>query len=150
TEYDLESGKQRTYRFQFPRNLQLHTFPTLLSPDGKTFAELNDPGTLTLWNATDGTVLHSLQPTGVAYTAVSFPPGGKSIVVGDDTHTIRIFDLATGKEQRSFRIFDGNVVYRMAISPDGKWLVTAGGKRGKNPPVWPRDRFFRLWDFEKG
>jgi RNA polymerase sigma factor (sigma-70 family) len=150
TEYDLESGKQRTYRFEFPRDQQSHTLPTLLSPDGKTFSELNDQGTLTLWNATDGTVLHSLQPSGGAYTAVTFPPGGRSIIVGDDTHTIRVFDLATGKEQRSFGILDGNVVYRMAISSDGKWLVAAGGKRGKNPPVWPRDRFFRLWDFEKG
>jgi RNA polymerase sigma factor (sigma-70 family) len=150
TEYDLETGKQRTYGVEFPRDQQGHTVPTLLSQDGKTFSELNDQGTLTLWNATDGTVLHSLQPTGGAYTAVSFPPGGKSVVVGDDSHTIRVFDLATGKERRSFGIFDGNVVSRMAISPDGKWLVTAGGQRAKNPPVWPHDRFFRLWDFGKG
>jgi RNA polymerase sigma factor (sigma-70 family) len=150
TEYDLEAGTQRTYHFEFPRDQQGHTLPTLLSPDGKTFSELNDRGTLTLWNAVDGTVLHSLQPTGGAYTAVCFPRGGKNVVVGDDTHTIRVFALATGKEQRSFGIFDGNVVYRMAISPDGRWLVTAGGQRAKNPPVWPHDRFFRLWDFEKG
>jgi RNA polymerase sigma factor (sigma-70 family) len=150
TEYDLDTGKERTYRMEFPGDGRAHTVPTLLSPDGKTFSELNDPGTLTLWNATNGTILHSLQPTGGAYTAVSFLPGGKSVAVGDDTHTIRVFDLATGKEQRSFGIFDGNVVYRMAISPDGKWLATAGGQSGINPPVWPRDRFFRLWDFKKG
>jgi RNA polymerase sigma factor (sigma-70 family) len=149
-EYDLEGGETRTYRLHFPRDRDAHTLPNILSPDGKIFAELNHQGTLSVWNADDGTVLHSFVPSGGKYTAVAFPPDGTTIVVGDDSHTIHFFDLATGKEQRSFGFFEGSVVARMAISPDGKWLVTAGGKKGKNPPVWPHEPFIRLWDLRKG
>src|SRR5205823_5162872 len=107
-------------------------------------------GALTLWNAAEGTVTHHLRPPGGAYTALTFPPDNKTILVGDNTHTFRLFDLATGKEQRSFGLLDGNVVARMAISPDGKWLVTASGKKGNNAPVWPHDRSVRLWNLDEG
>jgi WD40 repeat protein len=82
---------------------------------------------------------------------LTFSPDSKTIVVGDNGHTIRVFDLATGKEQRSFGPLEGNVVGRMAISPDGKWLVTAGGKKeGRQPPISQHDHFLRLWDLQKG
>jgi RNA polymerase sigma factor (sigma-70 family) len=150
-EHDIAGGTERSYRIEFPRDTRdAHGLPPYLSPDGKTYAELNHSGALTLWNAADGTFKHHLKPQGGAYTALAFPPDGKTILVGDDTHTFRLFDLATAKEQRSFGLLEGNVVARMAISPDGKWLATAGGKKGGNPLVWPHDRFLRIWNLKEG
>jgi RNA polymerase sigma factor (sigma-70 family) len=151
TEYDLESGQERTYRLNFPVGTDdAHALPTFMSPDGKTLAELNGRGKLTLWNASDGTVTHHLKPVGGAYTAVVFPPEDNTILVGDDTYTLRLFDLATGRELRSFGLPGGNAVTRMAVSGDGKWLVTASGKKGFNPDIWPHDRSVRLWNLQEG
>jgi RNA polymerase sigma factor (sigma-70 family) len=155
TEYDLENSKQRTYHLEFPRHevsQDPHGLPRFLSPDGRTYAELNDYGKLTLWDAAAGTVTHHLKPSGGLYTALAFPPGGKTVLVGDDSQTFRAFDLATGKEERSFGLLDGGAVAQMAISPNGKWLATIGG-RGKRGPVrdfLPHDRFLRLWDVGEG
>jgi WD40 repeat protein len=151
-EYDLESGKERTYGLEFPKDGGAHSTPTALSPDGKTFAELNMFGRIALWNAVEGTYTRMLEPSSQPYTAFAFTPDGKTIVVGDSAHTFRVFDLATGKESRTFGPLEGNVVVRMAISQDGKWLVTAGGKKAdvSQPPISKYDPFLRVWDLEKG
>jgi RNA polymerase sigma factor (sigma-70 family) len=149
TEYDLETGKQRTYSVESPRGLTSWSLPDLLSPDGKTFAEISHQGEIEFWNAVDGSVTHSLKPEGPAYTALVFAPDGKSVLVGDEQHTIRVFDLATAKEQRSFGIPNAQAVALMAVSPDGKWLVTAGAKKGfRSRPAC--DHFLRFWSLETG
>jgi RNA polymerase sigma factor (sigma-70 family) len=151
TEHEFARGRERTYRIQFPRDTRdAHGLPPYLSPDGKTYAGLTHQGALTLWNASSGDFTHYLKPQGGAYTAIAFPPGGKTILVGDDTHTFRVFDVATAKLQRSFGLLEGNVVALMALSPDGKWLATAGGKKGPNPSIWPHDCFIRLWNLSEG
>src|SRR5262249_30463729 len=151
SEFDLESGKKRAYRLDFPRGLQeAFSLPPFLSPDGKTHAGLGTSGTLVLWNAADGTVLHQFEPQGKPYTALAFPPDGKTVIAGDEGHTFRVFDVATGKEQRSFGIPNANAVAWMAVSPDGKWLATLGGQKGSNPGIWPYDRFVRLWKLGEG
>ncbi len=149
-EYDLRTGQERRVsRIEFPRDGGAHSVPSFLSPDGRTYAGLNDAGKLTLWNAADGSVTHSLAPAAGAFTALTFAPDGRTILAGDDHHGIHGIDRTTGKELRSFRT-EGNVVARMAVSPDGKWLVTTGGERGRNPVIWPYDRCLRLWDLTRG
>jgi RNA polymerase sigma factor (sigma-70 family) len=152
SEFDLESGKKRTYHLDFPRGLQEEAFglPPILSPDGKTHAGLGTSGTLVLWNTADGTVLHQFEPQGKAYTALVFPPDGKTVIAGDEGHTFRVFELATGKELRSFGIPNANAVARMAVSPDGKWLATLGGVKGSDNASVPHDRFVRLWKRGEG
>src|SRR5262249_30526491 len=152
TEYDLENGKERrAYHISTPRFLTPNGnhIPYILSPDGKTFADLNLEGAL-LWNAVDGTSTHHLVPNGATCTALAFSPDSKSVLLGTDGHKFHVYDRTTGKEERSFGLAEGNLVANMAISPDGKWLVTAGGQKGNNPPIWPRDRFVRLWNLQEG
>lgn len=149
-EYDLENGNERrSYPIEFPSDGEGHAMPHFMSPDGQALAELNDSGRITLWNAATGKVTHRLQAN-EPFAALIFSGDGKLLFTGDEHHTIRVFEVATGKEQRSFGIERGNVVALMALSPDGKWLATAGGQKAGNPRVWPHDRFVRLWDVEKG
>ena len=157
TENNLESGEERAYRLQLSESRDNSESPRadVLSPDGKTFAVVTRTGDLALWNAVDGTATHYLTPTIDVFTRLAFHPDGKSVVVGDDSHNIRIFDLATGNEQRTFGSTDGGAIYRMAISPNGKWLVSLAGKmHGKASGNWlqvgPLDSFLRLWNLEKG
>src|SRR5262249_37867129 len=124
---------------------------SILSPDGKVLAELNHAGLLTLWNAEDGSVLRSHKPPKGAFNALAFPPDGKGVLVGEDGHQFHLFDLKTGLPQQIFGIdAAASRVGQMAISPDGKWLATAGGRKAPNPSVWPHDRFLRLWDLKRG
>jgi RNA polymerase sigma factor (sigma-70 family) len=150
-EHDLESGKQRTYPLEFPRETEdAHGLPQAMSPDGKTFAELTHNGALTLWNAADGTFANYVKPQGGAYTAMAFHPDGKSLLVGDDGHNLRVFDLATCQERRSFGIHTNRAVAQAVVSPDGRWLATAGRDRNDRLQIGAHDRVFRLWDLKQG
>ena len=69
-----------------------------------------------------------------------FAPDSNTLFVGDDVHTIHVFDLASGKEQRSFGVANVKGVVRLAIAPDGNRLATVGGDNS----------FVRLWNVAKG
>jgi RNA polymerase sigma factor (sigma-70 family) len=151
TEHDLENGKERTYRIESPRTREdAYGGPRYLSPDGKMFAELSQRGGLFLWNAVKGTFTRYIKPQGVSFTALAFPPDGKTVVVGDDAHNFRILDRATGTELRSFGILNAHKVTKMAISPDGKWLAAVGVEKKADPMPRSLDRFLRLWDLKEG
>ncbi len=126
----------------------------LFSPDGKTCAEL--AGSIVLWNAADGAVLHALTLKEGTYTTLAFTPDSKSLIYGDDQNSLRVFDLKTGKEARSFGVANANVAANAkgngpsagvvikpacsTLSADGKNLATAGNGDG----------FIRIWDLVKG
>jgi WD40 repeat protein len=75
---------------------------------------------------------------GSAITALAYSKDGKSIyATGFDT-TVHVWDSASGKELRAFRVADIHVL-AMALSPDDKTLATAG-----------RDLQVRLWDAATG
>jgi RNA polymerase sigma factor (sigma-70 family) len=137
--YDFETGKERQkYRHDEILVRRLRARPRLLMPDGKTVAEVAQY--IHLWNITDGKLVKEFKLERGGYTAMVFPPGGKTVIGGDDANTIHVLDPATGKEIRSFGIANVNGVSLMAVSPDGKRLVTHS----------PSDGFLRLWNLEKG
>jgi RNA polymerase sigma factor (sigma-70 family) len=151
-EHDLRTGKKLpTSRLEFPPNTRSpHALPGFLSPDGKFLVELGHlpSGGLTLW-ADRGAFLRYLRPARGGYTALAFPPDGKHVLAGADDHNFDLIELKTGARLRSFGIAAAdNRVGRMAVSPDGKWLVTAGGRKAPNPSIWPHDNFVRLWDLK--
>jgi WD40 repeat protein len=70
-----------------------------------------------------------------------FLPDGRGLVTWGKDKTLRVWDLASGKELRSLELgedVDGNPDH-VAISPDGRWLLTAH-----------RDRTVRLRDLATG
>jgi WD40 repeat protein len=140
--------------------------PGVLLPGGNVIAE-GLKGGVVFWNMAagkEGTIAHRFkppegsstamppkqprQPGGPpvpkplewSYTAMALSADGKTLIVGDNKHTIRVFDVATEKELRSFGVANVKGVGAMAVSPDGKRLVT----------VASGDGFLRLWDLEKG
>ncbi|MCI0640158.1 MAG: sigma-70 family RNA polymerase sigma factor [Gemmataceae bacterium] len=155
-EYDLEDGFERPFRIEFPRNTNTaHGLPHHLSNDGKTYAQLTDAGMpkgggLVLWNGADGKFMHYVKLEGISFTAFAFAPDCKTIIVGDDTHNFRVFDIASAKELRSFGILGGNAVGHMAVSSDGKWLVTVCGQLRPGLINWADERFLRVWNLKDG
>ena len=62
-------------------------------------------------------------------TSLAFFPSGDSLVTTSDDGTIRIWDARTGKEIRRFEE-DGDSMFSVAVSPDGK-VLAYGGLDGK-------------------
>lgn len=151
TDYDLETGKQLQFgKIEFPSNTSDgHALPGLRSPDSKTYAEINYGGKLTLWDG-DGKFTHHVVPAQGKFIALDFTPDSRFAVIGDDSHCFHVFDLASGKLQRSFGQ-QGSAIVRVAISPDGKSLIAASAKAGSNvPPSWPHDRWLEIWNLKDG
>jgi WD40 repeat protein len=58
----------------------------------------------------------------------AFSPDGKTVATANDDQTIRLWDLETGKLQRSLA-GHGAGVWRVAYAPDGKTLAAIAGER---------------------
>ena len=65
---------------------------------------------------------------------VTFTPDGKWIISGADDHSVRVWEVATGRLIMGFDGHDGSV-QQLAVAPNGRSAFSAGG-----------DNFVYQWD----
>lgn len=69
---------------------------------------------------------------------MAFSPDGRWALSGSGDNTLKLWEVATGREVRAF---SGHTeeVWSVAISPDGRWALSGSG-----------DKTLKLWDFSRG
>ncbi len=113
------------------------------SPDGRTLAASGFDWTVRLWDLAAGrerAVLTMAIPdakvASPVISAVAFSPDGKTLAASSwGREEVWLWDLKTQK----VRAIVKHNPYRLAFSPDGKWLATGGG-----------DGSIKLWDAATG
>ncbi|MGD8383029.1 MAG: caspase family protein [Syntrophobacterales bacterium] len=71
-------------------------------------------------------------------TSVEFSPCGRYVLSGSKDKTVKLWDIATGREIRTFK-GHSDVVSSARFTPDGRYIVSSS---------W--DRSIRLWDIATG
>jgi WD40 repeat protein len=133
------AGSKAVHELKGPTSF---TCAVRFSPDGKTLAaagyEAGPGNAIYLYDVEKGAERARLpgHPTG-GVRRVAFTPDGARLVSGGFDGHVRVWDLATLKELRSFKV-EGGTVYSLSLSRDGKTLATAG-----------RDGL-KLWDLATG
>ena len=74
--------------------------------------------------------------------SVAFSPDSKTLASASGDKTIKLWEVATGKERATLQGHT-QAVLSVAFSPDGKTLASAGGSFGKPGEL-------KLWDVATG
>jgi RNA polymerase sigma factor (sigma-70 family) len=81
----------------------------------------------------------TLEGHSAAVNRLALPPDGKILASASDDSTVKVWDMATGKELAILKEPEGGGIRGVAFAPDGKTIATAGG-----------DKAVRLWDAARG
>ncbi len=134
--WDAETGR----RVGVP---QPHAYPVLalaFSPDGKTVVSGggrtrplgSDVGEVRLWDIATGKLLVGPQSLDTLIHSVAFRPDGRSLASGSRDGRIRIWDVG---HLRPIREWSRPMpVLALAYSPDGKLVITGGGRYEEKLP----------------
>jgi WD40 repeat protein len=102
-------------------------FATAFSPDGSLLAAAADRS-VTIW-ARDPSYHRVLERSGETYHGLAFSPDGRTLALGAEDGTIRLWEMPTARERAILR---GHTATPrgLAFSPDGKFLAS-GGQDGR-------------------
>jgi len=111
------------------------------SPDGLILASGGRGGgdPVKLWNTTDWSELRVLDShTYGGVHTIAFSPDGKTLASGNADNTIKLWDVASGRELRT-SANRSDWIHSIAVSPDARFLASGS-----------EDHSIKLWDLTTG
>ena len=113
-----------------------------VSADGRRIVSGHQDGTVRVWDADTGALLHRFGFDRCSVLAVACSPNDRQIAfVLSDTPVIQIWDLQTNQPIQRFIGHDKDVT-TIAFSSDGRLLLS--GSRDQTVPVWDADKGTQL------
>jgi len=94
------------------------------SPNGKCIASASADGTIKIWDAQTGSLLHNLEGHLAGISAMTWGPDSTVLASGSDDKTIRLWDIVTGRCFPTPLVGHDNYIYSLAFSPKGNMLVS--------------------------
>jgi len=82
----------------------------------------------------------NIRPLKTDVLSLAWSPDGRLLASGSRERLLRIWDVASERELRTFDVYDGPIK-SLAFSPNGQWLAT-----GANDEVAPIDKNIIMWD----
>jgi len=121
----------------------------VISPEGRRALSSAGDGTLVLWELVHAGEIRRFEGhQSPEILSVAFTPDGKRVLTGEwgdafgffygDSNSLRLWDVETGEELRSFEGHTAGVIM-IAVSADGRQALTGS-----------QDGTIRLWDLETG
>jgi cytochrome c len=121
--WDLES---ETARLVITHNSPINS--VVFADRGRTIVAGDHNGRITIWDVATGGLKGRLEGHRMGITQLSVAPDGARLLSASIDETMRLWDLKSMTEVRSYSEHDGQV-YAAAFSPDGK-IGLSGGRLG--------------------
>jgi WD40 repeat protein len=106
------------------------------APDGRTLIEGNGDweDNASIWDVETGKRLHTLHGHAKVVSSVAYSPDGKHVITGGQDGTGRIWNPATGAQERVLRLDSASPFQSVTFSIDGKQVIS--GHADGSVAVW--------------
>jgi WD40 repeat protein len=127
-------GEKRRYEYQAP------LISAAVSPDKRCVLGGGLDGTLVVWDADTGDMLHTLRGHEAEITSIAVSPDNQfALTAGASDSTARLWDLNKGQSVHVFDL-EADVVFDTAFSPDGRFALATA----------PHHSAIMMWDTSTG
>ena len=134
TFWDAETGEAR----DTPRNHAIG-----LAGDASCIASRGDAGSLEIWDPDTGAQRWKLPGNRGLFKRIAFASGNRRAVTVAEYYSLGVWDVPSGVKLHEMEHEGEREISAVAVSPDGKWAVSATHAGPEGMPVM-------IWDLETG
>ena len=97
-----------------------------------------------VWDADTGRQLREIGDSATRFLWIALSPDGRTLATVEETNRLRLWDFATGREQRRWHEATNEFYQHLAFSPDGQ--TVAAGVHSFDEAHKKAEKFINAWD----